>query len=90
MFGWAVQKRHCHCTYIFLEGHLYEIKEEIFNENYTNAQTYVLDCLGVVPSSPHNLRDVAATILQRWLTTLFLTSKPKPITSGNETLNTVV
>ena len=39
--------------------HLEEIKQELFDENYTNAQKYVLSCHGIISSSPHNIRDVA-------------------------------
>lgn len=75
-----------HC----LEGHMEEIKRDIFNENNANAQSYVLFCLGLSSHAPPNTQDIAESILKKWLTTPFLTTRLKHLTSGREKLNTVV
>ncbi|KAL7374589.1 hypothetical protein ABVT39_003492 [Epinephelus coioides] len=74
----------------YLEGHLEEIKQEIFNENYTVAQARVLFCLGNTPPSQQDIQDIAEDVLKEWTTSPFLTTRLKQVSSENERLHSAV
>ncbi|KAL7397792.1 hypothetical protein ABVT39_028057 [Epinephelus coioides] len=77
------------CDY-FKCGHLEEIKQEIFNENYTVAQACVLFCLGNTPPSQQDIQDIAEDVLKEWTTSPFLTTRLKQVSSRNERLYSAV
>ncbi|KAL7385570.1 hypothetical protein ABVT39_024512 [Epinephelus coioides] len=74
----------------YLEGHLEEIKQEIFKENYTVVQACVLFCLGNTPPSQQDIQDIAEDVLKEWTTSPFLTTRLKQVSSGNERLHSAV
>lgn len=75
----------------YLEENLKEIKQELFKENYTHAQVYILDCLGIDTPSTNDIQHIATCVLQMCTITPFLTTKLKQMTQQreNERLNTI-